>query len=811
MRGSGRFRRVPGARLQPVAWMFDAARKESVDRLAEAQRLAHVGSWSVDLSTGARTWSDEMYRLLGYEPGEVEPHLDRVFERFHPEDRERLKAAFLAQMAHPEGWHEEFRIVLPGGAVRWLAARTEAVFGPAGDVVGVHGTSQDVTERRRADEQLRFQAQLLNAVDEAIISTDLSGVIVYWGPGAERLYGWSAPEVQGRAIADVIPVVPRAHDREEARLRLALGQPWDGTMERCRKDGSTFVAHVSTTPVHDDTGRLVGNISVCTDVSAQEEANAALERARDQALAASLLKSHFLANMSHEIRTPMNGVLGMTELLLDTALDGDQRGYAEAVRACGDDLLTILNDILDMSEIDAGRVQLESVDFDVAAVIEDVAELFAGRAHAKGIELVISIGDDVPGVVRGDPGRVRQVLVNLLGNAIKFTSTGLVMVSARADRSTGNPDALRLQVDDTGIGIAAPMAARVFEPFSQADSTATRAYGGAGLGLAITRGLVDLIGGQCGVESELGVGSSFWCSLDLPGVSKGVGPPPQADGDLRGGRVLVVDDSPASRLVLEGYLLGWGVDVTVASSGAAALDAARHGAAEGRPFEMALIDTRMPAMDGGELAASLAADPATSAMATVFLATSDVQDRPDPACLSMQLTKPVRRAALHQCLTDLVVAGRALPVASGVEGHLVHAGRILLAEDNEINQKVTVAMLESGGYRVDVAVNGLEAVTAARRNDYDVVLMDCHMPRMDGLAATAAIRAGEGDRGRAPIIALTAAGKQEDRDRCLAAGMDDHLTKPVGKEQLLATVARWAGDANGAFLAANQLHLRDTT
>jgi PAS domain S-box-containing protein len=791
VRATGRFRRVPAVPVQPLAWTSDPALKESGDRLAEAQRLAHVGSWSVDLSTGTRRWSDELYRLLGYEPGEVEPHLDRVFERFHPEDREGLKAGFLAQMARPEGWHEEFRILLPGGEIRWLAARTEPVYGPNGDVVGVHGTSQDVTERRRADEQLRFQAQLLTAVAEAIIATDLSGTILYWSAGAERLYGWSAPEAEGRIITDVIPVVPRAHDREEVRLLLALGEPWDGTMERGRKDGSTFVAHVSTTPVRDDTGRLVGNISVCTDVSAQEEANAALERARDEALAASLLKSHFLANMSHEIRTPMNGVLGMTDLLLDTALDGHQRECAETVRACGDDLLAILNDILDMSEIDTGRMELESVDFDVAAVIEDVADLFAGRAHAKGVELVTSIGDDVPVVVRADPGRVRQVVTNLLGNAVKFTSTGLVMISARADRTTGKPDALRLQVDDTGIGIGAAMAARVFEPFSQADSTAARAYGGAGLGLAITRGLVELLGGQCGVESELGVGSSFWCSLALPGMQDVGGEP--ANSDLRGARVLVVDDSAASRLALEGYLLGWGAHVVVAASGAAALDAARCGAAEGRPFAVAVIDVGMPAMDGRELAAALAAEPATCHMATVLLATAEEQHQPWSTGVSAQLNKPVRRAALHGCLTDLVVDRGAAPMVARAEGRRAGAGRILLAEDNEINQKVTVAMLESGGYRVDVAANGLEAVTAAERNDYDVVLMDCHMPKMDGLQAAGAIRAGEGSRGRRPIIALTAAGKQEDRDRCLAAGMDDHLTKPVGRDRLLAAVARWAG------------------
>ena len=804
--GFGRFRASAAGVTEPVAWMPEAALKESRDRLAEAQRLAHVGSWTVDLVTGKHAWSDELYRLLGYEPGEVEPDLERVRDRLEPAEAERIWPRFLARMAHPDGWEEEFQIVLPGGALRWLASRTEPVLNRTGAVVAIHGTSQDVTERRQVQQQLRFQGQLLNAVDEAIIATDLEGVVVYWGPGAERLYGWSAPEVSGLRIEDVIPVVPRVHDRDEVRGRLAGGRPWTGTMERGRRDGSTFAAHVSATPVHDDSGRLVGTISVCSDVSAQEEASAALERARDHALAASHLKSHFLANMSHEIRTPMNGVLGMTELLLETPLDERQREYAQAVRGCGDDLLAILNDILDLSDIDAGQLELESVDFDVAAIVEDVAERFANRARAKGVELVISIGADVPGLVRGDPARVRQVLANLVGNAVKFTSTGLVMVSACTDRSAGEAGALRLQVDDTGIGISAATVARIFEPFSQVDSTATREYGGTGVGLAITRQLVELIGGRCGVDSELGMGSSFWCSLDLPEVPSGATPPRPADLGLRGARALVVDDSPASRLAIEGYLRGWGMDVTGADSGAAALEAARRGAAEGRPFGIALTDMHMPGMNGHELAAALATNPEMSGVAVVLLDGPEALGRRCPTGISGQLTKPVRRESLRRCLTELVVSAAVAP--SGAEAP-AGATRILLAEDNVINQKVTVSMLESDGYRVDVVGNGVDAVTAMKKTHYDLVLMDCHMPRMGGLQASAAIRAGEGGRGWTPIVALTAAGTQEEKDRCLAAGMDDHLAKPVRKSHLLATVARWAGAAGPAVRSTSRQEAED--
>ena len=643
---------------------------------------------------------------------------------------------------------------------------------------------------------MRFQAHLLEAVGPAIIATDLTGSISYWGPGAEKLYGWTAREVLGRKIAAVVPAASEGQDRAEARSRLARGEPWAGTLERGRRDGSRFVAQLTTSPVHDGTGRLVGNISICSDVSMREQARAEMERARDHAIEASLLKSHFLANMSHEIRTPMNGVLGMTELLLDTPLDARQREYAETVQSSGAALLTILNDILDLSKIEAGRLDLESIDFDVAAVIEDVAELFARQAHAKGLELVISIADDVPAAVRGDPGRLRQVLSNLLGNAVKFTAAGLVVVSARAETSTATATTLRLQVDDTGIGIGPHEVARVFEPFAQADSTTTREYGGTGLGLAITRQLVELMGGECGVDSEVGVGSSFWCTVALPGVRRVVPAAPWlAQHRLGGTDVLVVDDNSINRIVLEDYLRGWGMKVVAAGSGRAAIDAARNAAAAGQPFTLAVIDMHMPAMNGLDVARALSADPVTAGISTVLLTSSEEDGGMGASCevdVSAQLAKPVRRDRLRRCLGDVLHGGRTGPTSRRADAVLPNRGLVLLAEDNPINQRVAVAMLESAGYQVDVVFDGLAAVAAVRARHFDAVLMDCQMPTMDGFEAAAAIRAEEGALRRSPIIALTAGAMPEDRERCLAAGMDDHLPKPVRKADLLAAVARWA-------------------
>lgn len=770
-----------------------AALREGEERLAEAQRLAHLGSWTIDAATGTRVWSDELYRLWGFEPRSFEPDLGLLFERLHPDDAEAVRHAALAQCTQREPWEGEYRVILPDGTVRWLASRTAPIMDEAGTIVGAHGTSQDITERKVAEEQVRFQAHLLEAVGQAIIATDLGGRITYWGPGAEKLYGWTAQEVLGRMIAAVVPSPSEGQGRAEALRRLALGEPWAGTLERGRRDGSRFVAQLTTTPLHDGTGCLVGNISICSDVSLREQAREELERARDHALEASLLKSRFMANMSHEIRTPMNGVLGMTELLLATTLDARQRECAETVQVCGDALLAILNDILDVSKIEAGHLVLESVEFDVAAMIEDVAELFAGQAHAKGLELVVSIGDDVPGTVRGDPGRLRQVLSNLLGNALKFTSNGRVMVSASADRLKGDETTLRLQVDDTGIGIEEAQAARIFEPFAQADSTTTRQYGGTGLGLTITRQLVELMGGECGVDSTIGAGSSFWCTVTLAGARPRLKLSPAA---LEGTRVLVVDDDPMSRNVLEGYLLSTGMDVVTAGSGRAALDAAGTAAGAGRPFALALIDTQMPTMSGVEVANSLAADPAGAGTVVVLLTSSGDEVDGEPACpagVAARIPKPVRRDRLRRCLVDVVAGARGRAGSSPVEAALPERGRVLLAEDNLINQRVALAMLESGGYRVDVVGDGVEAVSAVRAHRYDAVLMDCHMPRMDGLEAALAIRAEEGSGRRAPIIALTAGAMREDRERCLAAGMDDHLPKPFKRVDLLATVARWVG------------------
>jgi len=681
------------------------------------------------------------------------------------------------------------RYATKDGGWRWIDWNTR--FDPEEQLI--YATARDITGRKEAEAQAQFQAHLLDAVGEAVITTDLTGCITYWGPGAVRLYGWSAQETVGRSIMDVIPALPAPDPNEvaETMSRLARGEPYTGIMRLGRRDGSTFLAEITDTPVLDSGGRMVAIIGISSDVSAREDAAEAVRLARDQALEASVLKSHFLANMSHEIRTPMNGVLGMTELLLDTALDDRQREYAETVRSSGDALLAIIDDILDLSKIEAGRLELEAIPFDLPTVIEDIGDLLAGAAHAKGVELVVDVTAHIPSL-RGDPGRLRQVLANLIGNAVKFTSSGRVVVSARVIGATGAGTTVRIEVDDTGIGVNPDAISRIFEPFEQANSSTNRQYGGTGLGLTITRQLVDLMGGDFDVDSLAGAGSSFWFTVTLPRSSIRSDPP----ASFIGMRALVVDDDATNRIVLRKYLAGWGIEVVVADSGAAALELARAAVAAEAPFAVVVSDMNMAVMNGADLATAMGAEPGTEGTPIVLLCSSGAigdLGPSRPAGIAASLAKPVRRERLLRCLTELNDAPKTDVPAPPPLGPRRHGGRVLLAEDNLINQKVAVAMLGSGGYTVDVAANGREAVRALQAHRYEVVLMDCQMPEMDGYEAAAAIRASEGAGRRIPIIAMTAGAMQEDRDRAKAAGMDDYLVKPVRKVDVLAAIARWAG------------------
>src|SRR5438094_1732155 len=661
------------------------------------------------------------------------------------------------------------------------------------------------TERVRTAVLLESSTQELARqhayLDALIASTPVAIAVLDGGrsirsvnPAFETLFGYSAAEAVGAGIDGLI--VPEALRSESGELetRARGGEIVRAEVERRRKDGSPIQVRLSAAAVKATAeGALV---ALYEDISDRKAAEQAMRAARDLAERVARARSAFLANMSHEIRTPMNAVLGFVELVLDTDLQVEQRRALELVRSSSEALLTILNDILDYSKIEAEHLELESIPFDLPKVVHATATLLAVRAREKHLELTVDVPPDVPHLVRGDPTRVRQVLMNLIGNAIKFTERGEVDVSASAVRRDRDQATVQFRVRDTGIGISEQQLATIFQEFTQADASMTRRYGGTGLGLAISRRLVALMGGELTVTSEVGRGSEFGFTLAFP--VEAAAPQARAGGattSLGGRRLLVVDDNETNRRILRDMLGAEGIAVHEAARADAGLAALRRGAQAGVPYDLAILDAQMPDSDGFELAAAVRADRELAATRLLIL-TSAGQRGDGERCRQMgiqaYLTKPIARAdlieAVSTVLTEAPPAGAAPAL---ITRHSIaesrHTLRILLAEDNPVNQQVATAMLVKRGHQVDVVSNGREAVDAVRAVRYDVVLMDIQMPELDGFAATEGIRALPEGR-LLPIIALTAHALSGERERCLERGMTGYVAKPFKAHDLFAAI-----------------------
>jgi PAS domain S-box-containing protein len=713
-----------------------------------------------------------------------------------------------AAAAVADGSQRGARCVLDCGQREPLTLLVEIrpLFGAAGALDGLRLAAMDITPEQDALEAAqrseRRMRAIVNQIPVTVSYIDADFRYRYINQAQEAWLGKTEAEVIGRHVREVVGDEIWANIEPHLAAALA-GQSVPLERQRTDRAGKPVWHSGRHVPDINDDGEVVGVYTVFFDTTQRALAEQALRDSEQQLRAAkaaaehaSKAKSEFLANMSHEIRTPMNGVLGLTELLLDTPLSAQQRPFLETVRSSGETLLSIINDILDFSKIEAGKLEVETLDFDLYQAVEDVVQLMAPRAHVKKLELACRIDDRLPSAVRGDPYRFRQVLTNLVANAIKFTERGEVVVGVGVDAQ----QRLHISVRDTGIGIAEEARGRLFTAFEQADGSTTRRFGGTGLGLAISRHLVTLMGGEIGCESALGQGSRFWFALPL--VQAQSLPAVPYPGELAGRRVLIVDDNATNAEILGYHAQAVGMRCESAPDGQAGLEALRDAAREGRPFELAIIDMKMPRMDGLELAAAVRADPALASLRIVLVTSLHSQDelaRAREAGISAYLSKPVRRHELYRALAQAASGTSAAPEAAPADaGAALQLNcRVLMAEDNGVNQFVARNMLKSLGCEFDIVPNGADALAAAQRGGYDLLLMDCQMPVMDGYEATRRIRQWEAEsrqRGhstRLPIVALTANALVGDADLCREAGMDDHLAKPYTRQQLGALMARW--------------------
>ena len=721
--------------------------------------------------------------------------------------------------------------IWPDGRESWVSTTKLPYREADGTIAGTFGISRDVTAKRHAEQALaesEGQLQLvLRGSNDGWWVRDLVAETAYFSPRWFEMLGYADGELRpdpGLRRSLTHPDDVERVDQVLAAARESGQEGYDVEFRLRHKDGHWVPVHSRGFILRDEHGTPIRMAGANTDLTERnrvaaeiKESNRRLEAAINRstemtmrAETANLAKSDFLANMSHEIRTPLNGVIGMTSLLLDTELDDDQRRFAETVRSSGEALLALLSDILDFSKIEAGKLELEAIDFDLRALLDDFASPLALRAHAQGLEFICAAAPEVPSLLVGDPGRLRQVLLNLAGNALKFTHQGEVAVRITLASETETHVVLHVSVKDTGIGIAPDHQAPLFDKFTQADASTTRRYGGSGLGLAISKQLAELMGGEIGLVSEEGKGSEFWFTARFAKQGERERMVTSTVG-IHGVHILVVDDNATNREVMAAQLGAWGVRSEETRDGPAALLALARAKDAGDPFEAAILDMQMPGMDGATLARAIKGDAALASTRLVLMTSLGERGgarEMEEMGFSAFLVKPVRQSDLFDSLSAVLAdTGVTRPSRPIVTRHAIRemrrgALRILLAEDNITNQQVALGILARLGLRTDAVGNGAEAIRALETIPYDLVLMDVQMPEMDGLEATSHIRDPKSAvrNHQIPIVAMTAHAMQGDRERCLAAGMNDYVTKPVSPQALADALDRWLPHDDAAAL-----------
>ncbi|MBW7903471.1 MAG: response regulator [Rhodocyclaceae bacterium] len=727
------------------------------------------------------------------------------WQRVHPDDVGPARAEIAVALAHDRGGDFLCRLVADG-EIRWVETRT--VFQRCADGTRVwNGYWQDVTERCQAELALKeaegwFRA-ILESAPVGLLVVDADGSISLANRQVQKLFGYAPEELLGRSVETLVPA--NCGIDHPQRVADFFASPREASMDKgrgadsLRKDGSIFPAEIGLSPLPRREGRPLQMAVTVVDVSLRRQQQEALSAAKEAAEVATRMKSDFLANMSHEIRTPMNAIIGLSHLLLRTGLTARQSDYLQKIQRSGQHLLDIINDILDFSKIEAGRLSVEHTDLDLDKVLENVADLIADKAAAKGLELVFDVAPDVPDRLVGDPLRLGQILINYANNAVKFTERGEISVEVRALSRSSDEATLRFAVRDTGIGLSPEQAAQLFRSFQQADTSTTRKYGGTGLGLVICKRLAELMGGEVGVVSAPGEGSTFWFTARL-GIGRGAPRRRPLAADVRGKPVLVVDDNAHARAVLSELLMVMGFSVAEVADGPSALEEMARAGRAGRPFEIVFLDWRMPGMDGIEVMRRLdeaiaGGLPRPHCIMVTAYGREEVLRQAGAAGIGNVLIKPVNASVLFDAVGQLLGgADDAPPVAAGrgdaPELAALAGARILLVEDSELNQEVASELLRGEGFVVDIAEHGGVALEKLAAADYDLVLMDMQMPVMDGLAATRAIRA-QARFAALPVVAMTANALAGAREACLAAGMNDHVAKPIEPRDLWAALRRW--------------------